>query len=193
MIPGVENCARVAVALLLFLPVGAHGGAGEQVVDFEDAVVLRPDEKPVRVEQWVEKGVVFKLARLPQKSKTKGLLMFFPHPASGRKGIVCAMATEPIPVQATFPAPVSSVTVALWGSTATPALLEAFDSSGNVVDRVKLDAIPGRKAPGEPVPVSNMTVSAKSIAYVQFSGPREGEYLVAQEVRFTPVDGGNQK
>ena len=46
------------------------------------------------------------------------------------------MAKEPIPIQATFPTPVSSVTVALWGSTATPALLEAFDSEGNVVDRV---------------------------------------------------------
>jgi hypothetical protein len=31
-------------------------------------------------------------------------------------------------------------------------------------------------------------VKATRIAYVQFSGPREGEYLAADEVRFTPVD-----
>jgi len=99
--------------------------------------------KATRVEQWVEKGVVFKLAREPQKSKTKGLLMFFPHIASGHKGIVCAMATEPIPVRATFPTPVSTVTLALWGSTGTPALLEAFDSGGVVVDRASLESIRG--------------------------------------------------
>ena len=34
-----------------------------------------------------------------------------------------------------------------------------------------------------------MTVRAGRIAYIQFSGPREGEYLAADEVRFTPVDG----
>jgi len=31
-------------------------------------------------------------------------------------------------------------------------------------------------------------MKASCIAYVQFSGPREGEYLAADEVRFTPVD-----
>jgi len=34
-----------------------------------------------------------------------------------------------------------------------------------------------------------MTVKAPRIAYVQFSGPREGEFLAADEVRFTPADG----
>jgi len=177
---------KVAAALLLLVP--AIAAAEQVVVDFEDSVVLRPDEKPVRVEQWVEKGVIFKLAYAPRDTKAKGFVMFFPHPTSGHKGIVCAMARVPIPVQATFPKPVSSVTVALWGSTGTPALLEAFDSEGKVVDRVKLDSIPGRKAPGEPIPVFNMTVSAKRITYIQFSGPREGEYLAADEIRFTPIE-----
>ena len=103
------------------------------------------------------------------------------------------MAAEPIPVRATFPKPVSSVTVAMWGSTGTPALLEAFDSEGNVVDRRSLDSIPGRKAPGDPVPIFTMTVSAKRIAYIEFSGPREGEYLAADEVRFTPAEDGDPK
>jgi len=116
------------------------------------------------------------------------MLMFFTHLSTGHKGIVCAMATEPIPVRATFPKPVSSVTLRLWGSTGTPALLEAFDAEGNMVDRASLESVPGRKTPGEPVPLFTMTVSAGRIAYIQFSGPREGEYLAADEVRFTPVD-----
>ena len=72
----------------------------------------------------------------------------------------------------------------MWGSTGTPALLEAFDAEGKVIDRSSLESIPGRKAPGDPVPIFTMTVSAPRIAYIQFSGPREGEYLAADEVRF---------
>jgi len=115
--------------------------------------------------------------------------MFFTHLSDGHKGIVCAMATEPIPVRATFPTPVSSVTVSFWGSTGMPALLEAFDAEGKAIDRVSLDSIPGRNAPGDPVPIFTMTVKGGRIVYIQFSGPREGEYLAADEVRFTPIDG----
>jgi hypothetical protein len=167
---------RVVTAFALALAAAA-AESRQVVVNFEDAVLLLADDKANRVEQWVEKGVVFKLAHEPRKSKTKGMVGFFPHLDSGHKGIVCAMATEPIPVRATFPTPVSSVTVAFWGSTGVPVLLEAFDSDGNVVDRAKLDAAPGRIAPGDPVPIFTLTVSAKRIAYIDFSGPREGEYL----------------
>jgi hypothetical protein len=192
----ISGCpAKRVTALLLLLPaMAAHAAEAKQrVIDFESAVLLQSEDKAARFEQYVENGVVFKLAHEPRKSKTKGLVMFFPHLGSGHKGIVCALATEPIPVRATFPAPVSSVTVALWGSTGTPALLEAFDSAGNVVDRAKLESIPARKAPGDPVPIVNMTVNAKSIAYIEFSGAREGEYLVADEVRFTPLEEAAQK
>ena len=75
----------------------------------------------------------------------------------------------------------------------TPALLEAFDSDSRVLDRASLESIPGRKAPGDPVPIFTMTVSARRIAYIQFSGPREGEYLAADEVPFTPIEDGEQK
>jgi hypothetical protein len=101
------------------------------------------------------------------------------------------MALEPIPVRATFPKAASSVSVAFWGSTETPAVLEAFDAGGKVVDRAALAAVPGRKAPGDPVPIFTMSVKAPRIAYIEFSGPREGEFLAADEVRFTPVDGEN--
>lgn len=180
----------LTTALFLVLPVTSVWAAEQNqvVVDFETASLLQANDKANRVEEWVEKGVVFKLAHEPRKSKTKGQLMFFPHIWSGHKGIVCAMATEPIPVRATFPAPVSSVTLSLWGSAGAPALIEAFDSAGNVVDRARLESIPGRKAPGDPMPMFTLIVRAKRIAYIEFSGPREGEYLAADEVRFTPID-----
>jgi hypothetical protein len=117
------------------------------------------------------------------------MLMFFTHLSSGHKGIASAMATEPIPVRATFPRPASSVTISFWGSTGTPALLEAFDAEGKLVDRASLDSVPGRKAPGDPMPIFTMTVKAGRVAYIQFSGPREGEYLAADEVSYTPIDG----
>ena len=45
----------------------------------------------------------------------------------------------------------------------------------------------------DPVPIFTMTVSAQRIAYIQFSGPREGEYLAADEVRFAPIADGDQQ
>jgi len=72
-------------------------------------------------------------------------------------------------------------------------VLEAFDSDGKVVNRAALESVPGRKEPGDPVPIFNMTVKAPRIAYIEFSGPREGEYLVADEVRFTPVEDGERQ
>jgi hypothetical protein len=183
-----------AAALILLLPAllietaSCVAAAEQVVVDFESAVPVLPDGKANRVPQWEEKGVVFTLAHEPRQSKAKGMVMFFTHLTSGHKGIACAMAAEPIPVRATFPKPVSTVTVAMWGSTGTPAVLEAFDAEGNIVDRKSLDSVPGRKAPGDPVPIFTMTVSAKRIAYIEFSGPREGEYLAADEVRFTPIE-----
>jgi hypothetical protein len=182
-----------AIRYLLLLGGTAYAWSIEPVVvDFEKAVPLLADGNANRVTRWEEKGVVFTLAHEPQQTKGKGMLMFFTHLTTGHKGIVCAMATEPIPVRASFPKPVSSVTLSFWGSTGTPALLEAFDAEGKVVDRASLESVPGRKTPGEPVPTFTMTVSAGRIAYIQFSGPREGEYLAADEVRFTPVDGDRQ-
>jgi hypothetical protein len=176
---------RAAWLLLLALPATA---AGPVVVDFENATVLLADKKANRVPEWTEQGVRFTLAHEPRQSKAKGMLTFFTHLSTGHKGIVCAMATEPIPVKATFPGPAQSVTVVFWASTGTPALLEAFDSEGKVVDRASLDSAPGREAPGDPTPVFSLSVHAPQIAWIQFSGPREGEYLAADELRFTPAN-----
>ena len=175
--------------LLLLAATACVWSAEPVVVDFEKAVPVLADGNANRVPRWEEKGVVFTLAHGPEQTKGKGMLMFFTHLATGRKGIACAMAAEPIPVRATFPRPVSSVTVSFWGSTGTPALLEAFDADSNVVDRASLESVPGRKAPGDPVPIFTMTVKAAGIASIQFSGPREGEYLAADWVSFTPIEG----
>jgi hypothetical protein len=178
--------AGAAPFLLLLGATACAWSAEPVVVDFEKAVPVLPDGNANRVPRWEEKGVVFTLAHEPKQTKGKGLVMFFTHLSTGHKGIASAMATEPIPVRATFPKPVSSVTISFWGSTGTPALLEAFDAEGKVVDRASLAFVPGRKAPGDPVPFFDMTVKGGSIAYIQFSGPREGEYLAADELRLTP-------
>ena len=66
----------IRAGLVLFLSAMAVYAADAKpvVVDFEDAVLLEPNDLANRVEQWVEKGVVFKLARAPQRSKAKGLV-----------------------------------------------------------------------------------------------------------------------
>jgi hypothetical protein len=97
------------------------------------------------------------------------------------------MANEPIPVQARFPNGVSSVTLKLWGSTGCAALLEAFDANDRVLDKASVAMVPGRARPEDPIPFFELSVKASHIAYVQFSGPRTGEYLAADEMRFVPI------
>jgi hypothetical protein len=67
-------------------------------------------------------------------------------------------------------------------------LLEALDKNGSVVDKAELSAVPGRKAPADPVPFVQLTVQAPAIAAIRISGPRNGEFLAADEIRFTPLE-----
>jgi hypothetical protein len=164
---------------LLTAQVMASAVPTDVVIDFESATIGKP------LPTWEEQGVVFALAHEPRESKAPGRVMFFPHLETQHKGILCAMATEPIPVRATFPQPVSKVTLVLWGSTGCAAHLEAFDAAGNVVATASLPAVPQRKAPGDPVPFCELRVDAPAIAYIEFSGPRAGEFLAADEVRYT--------
>jgi hypothetical protein len=169
------------LGLGLLLLSGPVVSAVEIVVDFEQAEIGKP------VTSWTERDVVFTLAHEPTQSKAPGRVMFFPHLATQHKGILCAMATEPIAVQAKFPHGASSVTLVLWGSTGCAALLEACDRDGNVIDRASLAVVPARAAPGDPVPFFALSVHAPAIASVRFSGPRAGEFLAADELRFTPL------
>jgi hypothetical protein len=175
---------RLASTLLALLAgAGSAARAQEVVIDFEQSEVGKP------VPTWTEQGVVFKLAAPLANSKAVGRVMFFPHLATARKGILNAMATDQaIPVLATFPYSASSVTVVLWASTGCPALLEALDRNGAVVDKASLPAAPGRKSPADPVPFFKLTVKAAAIAAIRLSGPRDGEFLAADEIRFTKAD-----
>ncbi len=172
---------RIAIPLLgLLIGAASAAYAEEVVVDFEQTEIGKP------VPKWTEKGVTFELSGPPTQSKAVGRVMFFPHIDTNRKGILNAMATEQaIPVLAKFPRSASSVTVVFWGSTGCPALLEALDENGAVIDKASVDAVPGRNAPGEPIPFLTLNVKAPRIAAIRFSGPRNGEFLAADEVRFT--------
>jgi hypothetical protein len=155
--------------------------ASEEIsVDFEAAEIGE------WIPSWEENGVSFKLAWEPTKTKASGKLVVFPHIATGRKGILCAMAVEPIPVEAQLPVVARSVSIVFWGSTGCAARLEAFDKEGTLVDFAGLDVIPGRKAPDEPVPFFELSVNGNNIAFIRFSGPREGEFLAADVLRFEP-------
>jgi hypothetical protein len=169
------------LCLVLTASAPAAGTAAEIVLDFETAPIGKP------ATSWTEQDVVFTLAHEPRQSKAPGRVTFFPHLATQRKGILCAMATEPIPVRATFPRAVTAVTVVLWGSTGCAALLEAFDASGSLVATTALPVVPARTSPGDPVPFCELTVRAPAIAHVQFSGPRPGEFLAADEVRYVAL------
>jgi hypothetical protein len=177
----------VGLFFLLVTSTCLASGQTEIVVDFETAEITGR-----WIESWEEKGVVFTPAHPPTRSKAKARLMFFPHLPTDRKGILSAMADDPIPVRARFPTGASSVTVVFWGSTGCAARLEAYDQGGKLVDEASLDVIPGRESPGDPIPTFELTVRGSHIAYVQFSGPRTGEYLAADEVRFVPVAAPSQ-
>ncbi len=178
--PGPLASPAAIAAILAAVPPPAEG---ETVVDFEKAEIGTPLTK------WEEKGVTFELAGpLKRTPAAKPRVMFFPHLATGHKGILNAMSTDQaVPLKMTLPgAGASSVTLVLWGSTGCPAVVEAFDQEGKLLDKKSVEAIPGRKAPGEPVPFCMLTVQGSSIAYVNLSGPRNGEFLAADEVRFVP-------
>jgi hypothetical protein len=170
---------RIGLLFAIFLASRIVPAIAEEIViDFEQAEIGKP------VTNWVEKGVTFTLAHQPVKTKAAGRVMFFPHLTTNHKGILCAMADEQIPVQATFPSAASSVTLVLWGSTGCPASLEAFDKKGTLVDKMSLIAVPGRTKPQDPVPLFQLSVKASEIACIRLSGPRTGEFLAADEVRF---------
>jgi hypothetical protein len=176
--------SRAAATMLgLLLAATAAAGADEIVIDFEQAEIGKP------APTWTDKGVVFKLAGAPARTRAAGRIMFFPHIGTNHKGILNAMATEQaIPVQATFPVEASAVTLVLWGSTGCPALLEALDKDGKVVDRASVAAVPGRRKPADAVPFFELTVRAPAIAAIRFSGPRDGEFLAADEIRISTSD-----
>jgi hypothetical protein len=155
---------------------------GEVVITFDRVET----GKPMPSYKDMDGGVEFAPSRRPAKSKAAGRVMFFPHLKTDRRGVLNAMADESIPVEIRFPKAVSSVTLELWGSIGSAALVEAYDKDGKVVDTAKRDKVPERTGPEKPIPSFDLAVKAPAIAYVRFSGAPPGGYLVCDEVRFTP-------
>lgn len=171
------------VMIALLLGASRLALAGELVIDFEKAEIGKPTPT------WSDQGVVFALAGPLAQSKAAGRVTFFPHIATNHKGIVNAMATEQaVPLLVTFPVSASAVSLVLWGSTGCPALIEALDKDGAVVDRASVPAVPGRKKPADPVPFFEMSVKAPAIAAIRISGPRTGEFLATDEIRIRTAD-----
>ena len=186
---------RVFVALVAVLATGtpaSEAAAEKIIINFEQVSILPDptnDEIVTRPESWTDQGVEFTLARQPARSRARGRLMFFPHLPSGRQGILNAMADEQeIPVRVRFPRRASAVAIEFWASTGADARLEAFDAHDAMVARDALNVVPGRKAPEEPIPLFTLAVRAAEIAYVEFSGPRTGEFLAAAAVLVTLAD-----
>jgi hypothetical protein len=170
----------LAVVCGVGAPAAAGPPAGGEVVITFDAVETG---KPTA--SYTDQGVVFAPSRRPTTSRAAGRVMFFPHLKTPRKGILNAMANESIPVEVRFPRPVARVTLVLWGSIGSTALVEAYGKDDKVVDRVSRERVPERTGPERPVPSFELTVTAAAIAYVRFSGAPPGGYLVCDEVRFT--------
>ena len=162
------------------LAVAGPPADGEVVITFDKVETGKP------MASYTDQGVVFALSRRPEKSRAAGRVMFFPHLKTPRKGILSAMASESIPVEVRFPKPAASVTLVLWGSIGSKAVVEAYDADGNVVDRASRDAVPARTGPEQPIPSFELTLKASAIAYIRFSGAPPGGYLVCDEVCFTP-------
>ena len=156
---------------------------GPTVIRFDAVETGKPMPK------HTDRGVEFALAHAPTRSRAVGRVMFFPHLKTPRKGILNAMANESIPVEVRFPKPVSSVTLVLWGSIGSEALVEAYDKDGKVVDKASRDKVPERTGPEQPIPSFELTVKGSAITHIRFSGAPPGGYLVCDEVRFTPRAG----
>ena len=171
------TCARTILLAIL----GGLGPTadGPTTISFDTVVTGKP------MPRYTDQGVVFALSRPPAKSRAVGKVMFFPHLKTPRKGILNAMADESIPVEIRFPKSVAAVTLVLWGSTGSKAVVEALDADGNVADRASRDRVPERTGPEQPIPSFEMTVKAPSIVHVRFSGAPPGGYLVCDEVRAT--------
>jgi hypothetical protein len=154
-----------------------------------DEVIIRFDtvETGKPMPTYTDQGVVFALAHQPTTSRAAGRVMFFPHLKTPRKGILNAMASESIPVELRFPKPVSSVTLVLWGSIGSAAVVEAYDKDGKVLDKASRDRVPERTGPEQAIPSFELMVKAPTITFVRFSGAQPGGYLVCDEVRFTAL------
>lgn len=157
--------------------------AGETVVTFDDATIGKA------VPSWTQGAITLTLASAPEHSKAEGRITFFPHLKTERQGVLNAMANEQaIPVKAQIAGGASSVTLVLWGTIGCHAWIEGHDQDGKLLDRAELpDTVPHRQSPSEPIPSFELTAKADKIAYILFGGAIDGGALVADEIRYAPL------
>ena len=176
----------ILVVICLLGAAAAPGARAEEetIITFQEAEIGKP------VPSWTAKGVTFEPGGKLTRGRATPRIMFFPHLLTEKKGILNAMAAEAIPVQIRFPAGASKVTLVMWGSIGSAALVEALDKDGTVVDKASLEKVPNRASPAEPIPSFSLTVKAPQISSVRFSGARPGGFLAAEEVRFVLLAAG---
>jgi hypothetical protein len=174
---------RVLAVVGLLVSAAVSNACAEEkiVITFENAEIGKP------IPSWTAKGVVFEPAAKLKRSKAAPRVMFFPHLMTDKRGILSAMAAEAIPVQIRFPNGASEVTLVMWGSIGSAALVEALDKDGRVIDKASLDKVPNRAAPGDPIPSFELAVQAPQISSVRFSGAHPGGFLAAEEIQFVPL------
>jgi len=156
----------------------------EVVITFQDAEIGKP------VPSWSAKGVTFEPGGTLRRGTAKPRIMFFPHLLTEKKGVLNAMANEAVPVLIRFPDGASKVTLVMWGSVTSTALVEALDQAGTVVNKASLEKVPKRDSPAKPIPSFELTVEASRISSVRFSGAHPGGFLAAEEIRFVPLSVG---
>src|SRR3954454_24467908 len=141
-----------ARTICLTVLIGTGALASAAPADDMVTITLDKVETGKPMPHYTARRAVFALSRRPEKSRAAGRVMFFPHLKTPRKGILNAMANESIPVQIRFPKPVSNITLVLWGSIGSTALLEAYDQDGKVVGRASRDKVTERTGPEQPIP-----------------------------------------
>ncbi len=120
----------------------AASADAQVIINFDKVETGKP------MPSYTDQGVMFALAHKPTKNRSAGKVMFFPHLKTPKKGILNAMANESIPVEVRFPKPVASVTLVLWGSIGSEALVEAYDKDGKIIDKAAHDKVPDAHWPG---------------------------------------------
>lgn len=170
----------VIACLLAVAAVGKARAEVETVITFADAEIGKP------VPSWTVKGVTFEPGGKLTRSRAVPRIMFFPHLKTDKKGILSAMAAEAIPVQIRFPTGASKVTLVMWGSITSSALVEALNKDGTVVDKASIEKVPRRSSPADSIPSFELSVRAPQISFVRISGARPGGFLAVEEVRFLP-------
>src|SRR3954447_19254 len=96
----------------IFIVLSLVGAGSASIVHADEEIIFTFDEAEVGkpLPSWTSMGIVFEPDGKLSRSKAKPRIMFFPHLKAEKKGVLSAMAAEPIPVRIRFPEGASKVT-----------------------------------------------------------------------------------